>query len=376
MVRQLPLIKQAIDGLSRNPAPTPSRERWQHFLRQMAAVDENLYVQFKEHPDHIGVWDAQNFHVDLVQLIDVHTPADARTADPPPLARLLETLAFCESKFQVPMDTDAKVPLRYERQAHARLRGARPAIANALRDKEVNPVLIDKVSHGFELILGQPEASMDYATYRYLDLLLPALAELSHSTLTKDWNLRLFRFFVQYNFNHMGIYNWWERETEQGLRGKAPIEELEHLHRLANDIGHIDQKTTLAYEPWRQPLKTQLLDFIESRRRLLTDKNELREEMQRHVLIINLPADEHNVHFNEDYEAGTYKAYPSKEKASEAYVKVIRGADGVELSAHSLRKADKAKYYGAADRVDEKLSDKRRSIFERYGLTLSSHRRK
>lgn len=68
---------------------------------------------------------------------------------------------------------------------------------------------------------------------------------------------------------------------------------------------------------------------------MMADKKELREEMQRHVLIIDLPPDEHNFHFKKNYDAGIYKAYPNKEKASEAYVSVIRSADGVELSAHS-----------------------------------------
>ena len=329
MIRQLPIIKQAIQQLAEGSSRVPSKERWNHFLHQMATIDETLYVQFKDNPDHIAVWDAQNFHADLAQLIDAHTPADADSGTTPLLGRLLETLAFCEEKFQVPMDLDAKVPLVYERQSHTQLRELEPIIVRALAGKRVNPVLIEKVSHGFELVLSQPEASMDYATHRYLGKFLPALVELSHSTLTKDWNLRLFRFFIQHNFNHMGIYNWWERETELALRGKGPIEELEHLHRLANRISHIDQKTTLAYEAWRKPLKAQLLDFLESRRTLLTDKKELREEIQKHVLVVDLPPDEHNVHFNEDYDAWVYRAYASKEKASEAYVKVIRGPEGV-----------------------------------------------
>ena len=148
------------------------------------------------------------------------------------------------------------------------------------------------------------------------------------------------------------------------------------LGRVDTDIEHIDQQTELGYQTWRKPLKTQLLANLERRKELLTDKKLLQEAQEACTLIVNLPVDEHNVHFNRDFEAGMYAAYPSKKEASEVYASVIRGPDGVRLSAHSLRKSDKIKLYSAADRVEEWLSEKREAIAKQFGLLLSIRRGK
>jgi len=47
---------------------------------------------------------------------------------------------------------------------------------------------------------------------------------------------------------------------------------------------------------------------------------------------------------------------------------------GIKLSPHSLRKSDTMKYYSAADRVEEKLSEKREGIIQRFELLLSGRR--
>ncbi len=174
----------------------------------------------------------------------------------------------------------------------------------------------------------------------------------------------------------MGVYNWWERTTVQALHGKSSIDALELIYQLINDIEHIDQQTELGYQMWRKPLKAQLLAYLERRKELLTDRKLLEEVQEASTLIVNIPPDEQNVHFNLDFEAGVYAAYGSKKEASEAYTAVIRGPEGVKLSAHSLRKSDNAKYYSAADRVEERLSDKREALVKLFRLLLSSCRGK
>jgi|GEM_PF-1472486 len=376
MIRQLLSIKQQIDTLLNNSNPTVPETKWQHFDQQLTRIETEVYTVFKNNPDRVAVWDAQNFHADLVQLINQHTPPSLDAPLTPMLARLLETLQFCEQKFQVPIDLKTSVPLVHERQLQDELRRQEDIIVPALIEKQVNSILIDKITHGFHLICRQPTGTLKYATYRYLQQFLPVLTELSQSTLLKDWNLRLFRFFIQYNYNHMGVYNWWERTTVQALQGKSATDALELIYQFTNDIEHIDQQTELGYETWRKPLKAQLLAFLERRKELLTDKKLLQEAQEAYTLIINIPADEHNVHFNRDFEAGMYAAYASKKEASEVYASVIRGPDGVKLSAHSLRKSDKAKFYNAADRVEEWLSEKREAIIKQFGLLLSSRRGK
>lgn len=376
MIRQLLSIKQQIDKLLNNPDPTVPETKWKHFDQQLTHIETEVYTIFKNNPDRVAVWDAQNFHADLVQLINQHTLSSPDASLTPMLARLLETLQFCEQKFQVPIDLKISVPLVYERQLHDELRRLEGTIVPALIEKQVNSILIDKITHGFHLICSQPTGTLNYATYRYLQQFLPVLTELSQSTLLKDWNLRLFRFFIQYNYNHMGVYNWWERTTVQALQGKSATEALELIYQLVNDIEHIDQQTHLGYQTWRKPLKAQLLAYLERRKELLTDKKLLQEAQEACTLIVNIPVDEHNVHFNRDFEAGMYAAYASKKEASEVYASVIRGPDGVRLSAHSLRKSDKIKFYSAADRVEEWLSEKREAIVKQFGLLLSSRRGK
>jgi len=376
MIRQLLSIKQQIDILLNDSDPTDSETKWQHFDQQLTRIETEVYTVFKNNPDRVAVWDAQNFHADLVQLIDQHTPPSPDEPLIPMLVRLLETLQFCEQKFQVPLDLKTSVPLVYERQLHDELLRQERIIVPALVEKQINPVLIDKITHGFHLICSQPTGTLNYATYRYLQQFLPVLTELSQRTLPKDWNLRLFRFFIQYNYNHMGVYNWWERTTVQALQGKSGIDALELIYQFINDIEHIDQQTELGYQNWRKPLKAQLLAFLKRRKELLTDKKLLQEAQEACTLIVNIPVDEHNVHFNRDFEAGVYAAYASKKEASEVYASVVRGPDGVKLSAHSLRKSDNAKYYSAADRVEERLSEKREAIVKQFGLLLSSRRGK
>lgn len=376
MIRQLLSIKQQIDTLLNDSHPSASETNWKHFDQQMTHIETEVYTIFKNNPDRVAVWDAQNFHADLVQLINQHTPPSPDVPLTPMLARLLATLQFCEQKFQVPIDLKTSVPLLYEQQLHDELRRLERIIVPALVEKQVNPVLIDKITHGFRLICSEPTATLNYATYQYLQQFLPILTKLSQSTLLKDWNLRLFRFFVQYNYNHMGVYNWWERTTVQALQGKSDTEALELIYQLVNEIEHIDQQTEWGYQTWRKPLKAQLLAYLERRKELLTDKKLLQEAQEACTLIVNIPVDEHNVHFNRDFEAGMYAAYASKKEASEVYASVIRGPDGVRLSAHSLRKSDKIKFYSAADRVEEWLSEKREAIIKQFGLLLSSRREK
>lgn len=374
MIKQLLSIKQQIDTFLNNSVPTVAETRLKHFDQHLTHIEAEVYTEFKSNPDRVAVWDAQNFHADLVQLIDQLTSAHPDESPTPMLLRLLETLRFCEQKFQVPIDLKTSVPLVYERQLHDELRRLKGLVVPALIEKQVNSVLIDKITHGFQLISNQPTGSLKYVTHRYMQQFLPALAELSQSTLLKDWNLRLFRFFIQYNYNHMGVYNWWERTTVQALQGKEPLGELEYIHKLASHIEHVDQKTELGYETWRKPLKVQLLAYLERRKKLLTDKKLLQDALENCTLIVNMPTDEHNIHFNHDFEADVYAAYRSKKEASEAYTAVIRGPEGVTLSAHSLRKSDKTKYYSAADRVEESLADKREAISKQFGLLLSSRR--
>lgn len=376
MIKQLLSIKQQIDTLLNNSDHMDPEPKWQHFDRQLTHIETKVYTAFKNNPDRVAIWDAQNFHADLVQLIDRHTPPSPDAPLTPMLARLLKTLQFCEQKFRVPLDLKTSVPLVYERQLHNELRRREDIIVPALIEKQVNSILIDKITHGFRLIRSQPTGTLNYATYRYLQQFLPVLTGLSQRRLPKDWNLRLFRFFIQYNYNHMGVYNWWERTTVQALQGKSGIDALELIYRFINDIEHIDQQTELGYQTWRKPLKAQLLAFLKRRKELLTDKKLLQEAQEACTLIVNIPVDEHNVHFNRDFEAGVYAAYASKKEASEVYASVVRGPDGVRLSAHSLRKSDKTKFYSAADRVEEWLSEKREAIVKQFGLLLSSRRGK
>ena len=376
MIKQLLFIKQAIATFLDQSDSTTGEMRWKHFDQQLASIESEVYTIFKNLPDRVALWDAQNFHTDLVQLINRHTSTHP---DEPPtamLTRLLETLKFCEQKFQAPIDLTTLTPLVYERQLHGELHRLKGIIIPALAAKQVNPMLIDKIAHGFHLIDRQPTGTLNYITHRYMGQFLPALTALSQSTRSKDWNLRLFRFFIQYNYNHMGVYNWWERNTMEALRSKSAAESLELIYQLINDIEHIDQQPHLGYQPWRKPLKAQLIAFLERRKELLTDRKLLQEPQGASALIVNIPIDEHNVHFNQDFEAGIYAAYASKKEASEVYAAVIRGPDGVKLSAHSLRKSDKTKFYTAADRVEEWLNEKREAIIKHFGLLLSSRRRK
>lgn len=374
MIEQLLLLKQAIETFL-HPTDAPHIiSHWKHFDQQLTQIETAVYTAFKSNPDQVAVWDAQNFHTDLVQLIDHHTPAEPNESATPLLKRLLETLQFCEQKFQVPINLKAPVPRLYESQLRSQISQLEGTIASALAEKQVNPVLINKITHGFHLICSQPTGKLNYATYQYLRQFLPALTDLSQSTLSKDWNLRLFRFFIQYNYNHMGIYNWWERTTQRTLQHKDAIDSLEYIYQLINEIEHIDQRTPLGYQTWREPLKNQLLAYLERHRALLADKKLVQEIQEPAKLIVNIPVDEQNVHFNQDFEAGVYAAYSSKKEASEAYSKVILGPEGVKISAHSLRKSDKSKYYSAADRVEESLAEKRETISKEFGLLLSSRR--
>ena len=241
-------------------------------------------------------------------------------------------------------------------------------LKNALAEKGVSETLL------FQLFKAQDDLfrenrypAFSTGNLRYLETLSPQLNKIASDKREKDWNKKIRQLLLKYNFNHMGVYNFFENENQQQImQGRNATEQRRLLYKKVLSVEQIQVLPNLSYDLNADGLKEMLLKHL----RLMEDwmNNELRagkgetEKLRNNVSVNELALDFHYRYGQKEF------IYKTKKEAALAFCQTNSSKQTNDISPHSMLKFDKLEQYDAAIKLYQRNLRMQHQLIQDFGL--------
>lgn len=229
-------------------------------------------------------------------------------------------------------------------------------ILDKLHKKKIPVTYLSEISSAVNslFIVGKlPE--LRFSHRHYLRIFLSALEEIATDNRKKDWEGRFLLLLVNYNFNHMGIFNRWRELLDQKLASiDSYVAREKMLNKQEDNLRiHIDQQL-YAYDSPRPSLAVYMNDHITKAKQELYKEMEAHPHLADEPILSTLNADEMTVYFHCAYKADLLK-YPTKREAAKAFATYVRSKTGRTISYKTLEKFDRPALEPAAYSMRKKM---------------------
>lgn len=279
------------------------------------------------------------------------------------LMELIALIAYMEQHYSGLLNTDQALAdfecFKFNHNVSAKL----ITIKGLLLSKGVSKDLVCKIIKAVDdLFITDKHPVFKRADQQYLQAFIPCLFTLAADKRHKDWNLRLRRLLIQWNFNNMGVYKVLECEQQQYTPARHSYEKQhQYLFEQSFWLEQIQIKTTAGYNRQAMDLKSLLIKQVKSLQQHLTEVMQIKQAEGQHKLALNLNVEELAIAFKYDYEEGIFD-YPHKKDAAKALSSHVKTRGTDDVSERNLVKFDKTKLQRAAvksfhrhNRIIEKL---------------------
>lgn len=243
------------------------------------------------------------------------------------------------------------------------------AIQDLLLSKGISKNLIYKINKAVDDLLNKDKhRAFCRADRQYLQAFMPALVALAADKRDKDWNLRLRRLLIQWNFNNMGVYKVLEHEQQQHISARRSYEKQhQYLFEQSFWLEQIQPITTSGYNRQALDLKSLLMKQLTCLRGYLTEVLQLKQYEVQRKLALNLNAEELAIEFKYNYDEGIFD-YLHKKEAAEALSQHVKSIGTEEISCRTLTKFDKTKLHRAAVRVYHRYTVKLEKLAKDFDI--------
>ncbi|WP_214228011.1 hypothetical protein [Pedobacter sp. B4-66] len=237
------------------------------------------------------------------------------------------------------------------------------SIAVLLKEKKVSEPLIHQVLKAFQDLFSEcKHGVLSCADRKYIQEFVSQLSDLAYDKRDKDWNLRIRRLLIKYNFNHMGICKFLEIELEKQA---ISIKSYKKQHRLLYEKGlwleEIQCVQEVAYN-WKAMSLMGLLTRHISRLKEHLNEQRLIEGAEKAVkLKHNLSVDEMALEFHYNHGEKVYD-YRTKRAAAEVFCSHNQSIGTTDASLNSFLNFDRMnrsaaiKLYQRIGRIQKKLA--------------------
>ncbi|WP_131539777.1 hypothetical protein [Pedobacter nototheniae] len=202
---------------------------------------------------------------------------------------------------------------------------------------------------------------------RYLETIAPQIQKFANDKREKDWNKKLRQLLIKYNFNHMGLYNFFENEHQQQvLQGRTTLDRQRLLYKKVLAIEQIQVLPNLSYDPNAERLKDMLLKHLHLMQEMMKDEVKTgKQEVQK--LRYNVSVNELALDFHYRYGEKEF-IYKTKKEAAQAFCQNNSSKQVNDISPHSMLKFDKLEQYDAAIKLYQRNLRIQNRLIEDFGL--------
>lgn len=211
-----------------------------------------------------------------------------------------------------------------------------------LQKKAIPQPYLDELPSAFNsLFTAGKLPELQFSHRQYLSIFLAALEQLATDPRAKDWPLRFMLLLINYNFNHMGIFNRWCEQLNEKLKAINDYDRQEALLTdYQNDLLLPFNNQLYAYDPMRPSLAKYMSNYISLSKKELKKAKAEKPDDGLALLLTELNADELTLCFQYMYKVG-FLQYKTKREAAKAFSNIIRSKTGRKISYKTLEKLDK-----------------------------------
>lgn len=368
MISALAILQDALHVYQMRP-PKEDSDKVQALIQN--ACDNTLqeaYIRFRQYTEyHLAEHAVRHCYRLLVRMHDDIYQNEPRSD------MLLQVFASMIESFEIayePYFPQESVLPRYAQETlrdEITLRLSK--ILDKLHKKKIPVSYLSEISSAINslFVLGKlPELRFNHR--HYLRIFLNALEEIAIDNRKKDWQARFLLLLVNYNFNHMGIFNRWRELLDQELASIESYAARENMLNKQEDNLRIHiAQPHYAYDLPRPSLAIYMMDHITKA------KQELHKEMEAHPhladesILSTLNADEMTVYFHCVYKANLLK-YATKREAAKVFATYVRSTTGRNISYKTLEKFDRPALEPAAYKVYRKFNEMLAQLKRDFGL--------
>lgn len=355
MISALHILQDALHAYQMKQANKDSDKEQTLIQNACDNTLQEAYIRFRQYTEHhLAEHAVRHCYRLLVRMHDDLYQNEPKSSMP------LQVFASMIESFEIAYESyfpQESVPPRYAQETlrdEITLQLSR--ILDKLHKKKIPVSYLSEISSAINsLFVPGKLPELRFGHRHYLRIFLCALEEIALDNRKKDWEARFLLLLVNYNFNHMGIFNRWRELLDQELASIGSYAAREKMLKKREDNLriHIPQPH-YAYDSPRPALAVYMMDHITK------SKQELYKEMEANPLLADEPilstlnADEMTVYFHCAYKADLLK-YPTKREAAKAFATYIRSKTGRTISYKSLEKFDRQALEPAAYSMRKKM---------------------